>query len=109
MLIRPSSGMTTPVLASQQEPEYTLAAQLAKLEGTVSFSVIIDRKGEPQHIRLRRGCGYGLDEKAAEAVNRWRFRPAIKQGEPVPMAAQTEVNFRLLENAPNSSKRLTIN
>ena len=38
----------------------------------------------------------GLDEKAIEAVQKWRFKPGVKDGKPVPVAATVEVNFRLL-------------
>jgi protein TonB len=37
----------------------------------------------------------GLDEKAIEAVNQYRFKPAMKDGEPVPVRITVEVNFRL--------------
>jgi TonB family protein len=37
----------------------------------------------------------GLDEKAIEAVKQWRFAPARKDGKPVPVAVDVEVNFRL--------------
>jgi outer membrane biosynthesis protein TonB len=38
----------------------------------------------------------GLDEKAIEAVQQWRFKPGYKDGRPVPVMANVEVNFRLL-------------
>jgi hypothetical protein len=49
--------------------------------------------------RVLRGVGYGLDEKALEAVAQWKFRPGAKDGKPVTVAATIEVNFRLLKNS----------
>ncbi|MBV9507350.1 MAG: energy transducer TonB, partial [Acidobacteriia bacterium] len=43
-----------------------------------------------------RSLGLGLDEKAMEAISQWKFQPGIKDGQPVPVAARIEVNFRLL-------------
>ena len=48
----------------------------------------------PQNPRVVRALGLGLDEKAIEAVMKWRFQPGLKDGKPVTVAAQVEVNFR---------------
>ena len=45
-----------------------------------------------------RSLGLGLDEKAIEAVSQWEFRPGMKDGKPVTVAATVEVNFRLLKD-----------
>jgi TonB family protein len=37
----------------------------------------------------------GLDQKAIEAVRQWRFEPGLKDGKPVPVTANLELNFRL--------------
>jgi outer membrane biosynthesis protein TonB len=47
-------------------------------------------------LRVVKGIGLGLDEKAIEAVTKWRFKPGLKDGKPVVVAAHIEVNFRLL-------------
>ncbi len=58
--------------------------------------MVIDEKGIPQDIIVTRSLEPGLDQKAIEAVRQWRFRPATKNGRPVSVRANIEVNFRLL-------------
>ena len=52
--------------------------------------------GIAHNMRIVRGLGLGLDDKAREAIAQWRFKPSLKDGQPVTVAAQIEVNFRLL-------------
>ena len=47
------------------------------------------------HIGVIRSLGLGLDEKAIEAVKRWKFKPATNNGTPVTAKATIEMNFRL--------------
>ncbi|MDX1981956.1 MAG: energy transducer TonB, partial [Bryobacteraceae bacterium] len=56
----------------------------------------IDETGRAVNIRVRQGLGLGLDERAVEAVGKWRFRPAARDGKPVRSPALIEVSFRLL-------------
>jgi periplasmic protein TonB len=56
----------------------------------------VDPTGKARDIRVVRSLGLGLDEKAIEAVNKWKFRPGVKNGQPVSVQATIEVNFRLL-------------
>ena len=78
------------------EPEYSEEARKAKFQGAVLLSIVVDAEGRPQNIRVIRPLGMGLDEKAIEAVSKWRFRPGYKDGKAVPVQANVEVNFRLL-------------
>lgn len=89
-------GVTAPSLAFQLEPEYSEEARSAKVQGTVILYVEIDPAGHANNIRVTRSMGLGLDEKAMEAVTAWRFVPGMKGGRPVTVAANIEVNFRLL-------------
>jgi TonB family protein len=85
-----------PTVASKVEPEYTLEARVAKIQGEVIMNVVIGTDGTPGNMTLHRGAGYGLDEKAIEAVTKWRFHPGTKGGVAVPVIATIQVNFRLL-------------
>ena len=93
---RIGGDVSAPTVIYKVEPEYSEEARKAKFSGTVLLSVIIDANGNPREIRVARPLGLGLDEKAIEAVSKWRFRPGTKGGRPVAVQAQVEVNFRLL-------------
>ncbi|MCU1235235.1 MAG: TonB family protein [Candidatus Solibacter sp.] len=95
-VFRTGGGVTAPSLVSKVEPEYSEEARKAKYQGSVLLYVEVDANGRAQNIRVLHSLGLGLDEKAIEAVKRWKFRPGTKDGRPVTVAAQVEVNFRLL-------------
>jgi TonB family protein len=88
--------VTAPRVLSKIEPEYSEEARLAALQGTVVLSVVIGADGMAQDIVVARPLGLGLDDKAVAAVSQWRFQPGTRGGEPVPVFATIEVNFRLL-------------
>ena len=88
--------VSAPVLVSKVEPEYTPEARIAKYQGTALLSVEIGPSGAAHNIQVVRALGFGLDEKAIAAISQWKFRPSIKDGQPVTVQAQIEVNFRLL-------------
>lgn len=93
---RVGGGVSAPVLIHKTEPIYTEEARKAKYQGTVLLYVEINPDGRPTNIKVQRRLGLGLDEKAIEAVQQWRFKPGMKDGRPVTVAATIEVNFRLL-------------
>jgi TonB family protein len=89
-------GVTAPVALSKPEPEYSEEARKAKHQGEVRLQVIVDEKGMPQQITIRKSLGLGLDEKAIEAVQKWRFKPGMKDGKPVAVQVLIDVSFHLL-------------
>ncbi len=93
---RIGGDVSAPILINKVEPEYSEEARKAKYSGTVLLSIVVDANGLPRDIHVIRPLGLGLDEKAIEAVMKWRFRPGLKGGHPVATQAQVEVNFRLL-------------
>jgi TonB family protein len=93
---RIGGDVSAPVLISKIEPEYSEEARKAKYSGSVLLSIIVDQNGLPRDIKVVRPLGLGLDQKAIEAVMKWRFRPGMKGGRAVSVQAQVEVSFRLL-------------
>jgi periplasmic protein TonB len=89
-------GVSAPSILYKVEPEYSEEARKAKFQGTVLLFVVVDEHGNPRDIKIIRPLGLGLDEKAVEAVEKWKFNPGKKDGKPVAVQAQIEVNFRLL-------------
>jgi TonB family protein len=90
------NGTTAPVVLYKKEPEYSEEARKAKYQGTVVLYIEVDPSGRAVNPRVLRSLGLGLDEKAMEAVKQWKFKPGYRDGKPVTVAAQIEVNFRLL-------------
>jgi TonB family protein len=89
-------GVTQPAVLYKVDPEYSEEARKAKYSGTVVLYIEVDTNGMARNVRVVKGIGLGLDEKAIEAVTKWKFRPGMKDGRPVIVRAQIEVNFRLL-------------
>jgi protein TonB len=89
-------GVTAPKPTTRVEPSYTEEAKRAKIEGSVTLRVVVDRNGVPRDIEVVKPLDAGLDEKARTAVSQWRFEPGTKDGQAVDVIANIEVNFRLL-------------
>ncbi|HXE74677.1 MAG TPA: energy transducer TonB [Candidatus Xenobia bacterium] len=78
-----------------QDPEYTEFARNARLEGMVKLWCVVDEQGRVNNIVVVEPMGAGLDEQAVESVRNWKFKPARRYGQPVPIRMTIEVNFRL--------------
>jgi TonB family protein len=92
---RVGGGVSAPRPIFQPDPEYSDEARKAKYQGTVVLWVVVGPDGRTHEIRVQRSLGMGLDEKAVEAVKTWKFEPARKDGTPVAVQVNIEVNFRL--------------
>jgi TonB family protein len=86
---------THPILIYKTEPEYTSEARKARLEETVLISTVIDETGRPTQLKVLKGLGMGLDGQALASVSKYKFKPATRDGNPVAIQVQVEVNFRL--------------
>ena len=88
-------AVTPPGLISKVEPEYTDFAREAKYHGTVVLYIEVVPDGTAKNIQVLTGSAFGLEERAVSAIRGWKFRPGTKDGQPVTVAANIEVNFRL--------------
>jgi TonB family protein len=89
------SGIVPPHALYSPAPEYSEEARRKTLDGVVVLWLVVRESGRPAGITVVRPVGYGLDQKAVEAVRNWRFEPARKNGEPIPAQISVEVSFRL--------------
>ena len=88
--------VSAPVPLFQPDAEFSDEARRAKYQGVCLVSLIVDTQGNPQNVHVVRALGMGLDEKAMEAVRKYKFKPAMRDGKtPVPVQVNVEVNFRL--------------
>ena len=88
-------GVTEPKIIFKTEPEYSEEARKAKYQGTVVLACVVGTDGRPRALKVEHSLGMGLDEKALESVRNWKFSPAEKNGKPVAVAVNVEVQFRL--------------
>ncbi len=88
----PSSRVTSlPSVSKVVDPGYTPEATRERIEGQVIMRVKIDAEGKVVDVRVIKGLGYGLDERAVDAMRRTRFKPAKAGGE----AVGTEISYTL--------------
>ncbi len=88
-------GVSAPVAKFTPEPDFSEEARKAKYQGVVVLAAVIGPDGKPRNIHVVRSLGMGLDEKAIERVRTWLFEPGKKNGTPVAVAMNLEVDFRL--------------
>jgi TonB family protein len=77
-------------------PIYSDRGKAAKIQGTIILSVLVSKNGRAEAIAIVLRLGFGLAQKAIEAVSEWRFQPATtKEGELVPAIVPIEITLRL--------------
>jgi TonB family protein len=85
-----------PVVIYTVSPEFSQQARKAKFSGNVEVYLWVEKDGHPSHVRVVKGVGMGLDEKAVESVRQYKFKPATLDGKPVTVDLYVDVNFQML-------------
>lgn len=87
-----------PRVLRKVDPRYPDSAKRANREAVVTLEFTVDVDGKAVDIKVVKPVGYGFDEAAVEAIKKWRFTPAKRGGEDVPMRVQQRIRFTLEEN-----------
>ena len=91
-----ADGISAPICNICPYPVYTDEARQVKMQGTVTLRVLVGADGKSAEIRVVRGVGYGLEERAVQTVRGWKFKPARDASQRALAAWVTiEVVFRL--------------
>ena len=94
-VFRIGGGVSPPTILFKVDPQYSEEARKARYQGTVVLEAIVRRDGTVDILRVVRSLGFGLDENAIQALKKWKFRPGMRNGAPVDVALNIEVNFNL--------------
>jgi TonB family protein len=90
-----TTKVTPPVPTNSVAATFSDEARRKKINGVCVVSLIVDTDGNPRSVRVRRPLGYSLDQQAVDAARRYRFKPAMKNGVPVPVMVYVEIAFRI--------------
>lgn len=89
------NGVTPPAVLTRAGPEIPDLARRLRAQGEVLVSIVVQSNGSLRDIHIAKSAGYGMDEKAVEAVRKWRFKAGTRAGAAVDVRVNVEVGFRL--------------
>jgi TonB family protein len=91
-----AKGVIAPKVEHRVDAKYVDFALRDKVQGTIQLRLVVDANGVPQRIAVSRPLGYGLDASAVEAMMRWKFSPATRDGAAVAAEVVVEEQFSLV-------------
>jgi protein TonB len=89
-----AAGITPPRLTHQTKPRYPKAPYAAWIQGTVGLEAVVEADGTVGEVAVIASLHPDLDAAAMACVRQWRFRPATRDGTPVPVVLKFEISFR---------------
>jgi protein TonB len=82
-----------PAIERSAKPEMPSGEHPPKGVHHVLITLVVDGNGDPKDVAVKKAAGYGFDEKAVEAVKKYKFKPAMKGGKPVKSEVTIDVKF----------------
>lgn len=92
-----AKGLRPPVPYNRIKPEYTSKAAFYEITAAVEALVDLDTAGEIKRLEITRWAGFGLDESVEAAIRKMNWRPAMRNGKPLPMRFLLRYNFKKLD------------
>ena len=92
------ADLTAPVAVLQVDPAYPTELMRGHVEGVVVLYAVIGADGNVSQIRVLQGVDERLDASACEALAKWHFRPATKNGNAIDLEAVVQIPFRSNHN-----------
>lgn len=86
-------------------PSYTPLANLYSIKATVEIEIDFDESGAIRRTAIIRWAGFGLDEAVTETVLKMNWRPAMRDGKPLPVRAVLRYNFKKIEKDEEAAAR----
>jgi TonB family protein len=91
-----TADVTIAAVTHRADAEYHMIAARDHVAGIVKLRFVVDAQGEPKRIAIMQPIGYGLDEKAAEAVAKYRFTPATYKGKAMASNVSIDEEFKFV-------------
>ena len=95
-----ASEVALPVPLRKVDPKYIAAAAEERIQGMVRLAGVVNGTGRVEGISVLKGIDDRLDHSAAEALGKWEFTPAQRDGVSLAMDVIVEIPFRLAPRAP---------
>jgi protein TonB len=93
--MRLGGDIVPPVKLHYPQPRYTEEGRLSRIQGVVILEAIIDAEGNVHDVKVLKGLPMGLAESATETAREWKFKPAMLNGQPVPVYLNLTIHFSL--------------
>jgi TonB family protein len=90
-----TGSLSAPVPLRKVDPKYIASAVEDRIEGKIRLAAVIRIDGHVDSVKLLQPLDDRLDQSAAEAIDKWRFEPAVRNGQPVEVDAVIEIPFHL--------------
>jgi TonB family protein len=90
----PAAQLSAPAATRKVDPAYPLELMRQNIGGTVILYGVIHADGTVGNVRVLRSVDERLDQFASQAIAKWQFEPATKNGTPVDVEATFWIPFR---------------
>jgi len=90
------AGLAGPTQTHKADAGYSEPATHDRVQGTLTLRMIVDTNGAPRRVSVVQPLGYGLDARAAEAAEKFRFAPGMLNGIPVDESVVINQQFELV-------------